>query len=175
MKTSVKVSAGEFTFDVKDYVKKSMQTLADEVIKQIVDKSDVLGNSRWNYVSSIVVENDDSSFSISLEGFLANALENGLESFDMKPGFKKSSKATVTSKGWFLTIPISQVENITQSIDPSVARYISTITKPQQSAIAFRTVSNKSTGWIHKGIEARRIMNEAIDSINVGNVLKNAK
>jgi hypothetical protein len=43
--------------------------------------------------------------SIELTGKLPNMIEQGASAFDMKEGFKKSSKAKNSGNGWYLTIP----------------------------------------------------------------------
>jgi len=50
---------------------------------------------------------DSFSGAVELFGKFPNMLENGFSAFDIKSGFQKSSKKTVTKNGgWYLTIPI---------------------------------------------------------------------
>ena len=49
---------------------------------------------------------DAFSGAVELQGKFPNMLESGFPAFDMKTGFKKSSKVKQTKSGWYLTIPI---------------------------------------------------------------------
>lgn len=66
-----------------------------------------LKSSRIEYKNSIYTKRiSNSKYIVGLRGFLPNAVESGLSGFDMKAGFKRSSKAIhKPGGGWYLTIP----------------------------------------------------------------------
>lgn len=66
-----------------------------------------LHQTRKEFQDSIYIEKiDDKSVIVGLHGFIPNAVEQGLEPFDEKVGFGRSSKVKYTKDGhWYLTIP----------------------------------------------------------------------
>lgn len=61
-----------------------------------------LSTSRAQYIAGITLDED----SIYLEGFLPNAVEDGVSGYDMKGNFEKSDKVKRSKNGgWYLTIP----------------------------------------------------------------------
>ncbi len=87
----------------KQIAKMVQQRLLAEVYEKVVDLANKnLGSTKKQYIDGILISND----SIELEGFIPNAVEDGISGFDMKSGFSKSSKKKSTkSGGWYLTIP----------------------------------------------------------------------
>lgn len=75
-----------------------------------------------------------------------------------------------------MTVPLEQNSLSTSSSDINVTRLLGQIPNSPQKPVSFRRVSDKSQGWIHKGIEAHNIFEAAreITDINaiVDNVLK---
>ena len=67
----------------------------------------VLKQTRQQYQRAIYIEKPDpQSLVVGLAGWLPNAVEQGLEPFDMKPGYKESDKKKYKrGGGWFVTIP----------------------------------------------------------------------
>lgn len=74
---------------------------ADRELKQV----------RQEYIRSIYIEKPDpETLIVGLSGWLPNAVEKGLQPFDMKEGFSKSDKRKPAYRknrrtGWYLTIP----------------------------------------------------------------------
>lgn len=61
-----------------------------------------LRSTRGQYIAGISIRNN----MVFLEGFMPNAIENGLSGRDMKEYFKNSKKVKFGKKGgWYLTIP----------------------------------------------------------------------
>lgn len=87
--------------------------VVDEVAADFAYKWDseanVLGKSRSAYKNSIQVEKIDPLTSVVFlnpDNWLANAVETGIEPYDMKENFSKSSKVKYNKFGqWYLTIP----------------------------------------------------------------------
>lgn len=85
----------------------------DEIAKRFSDSwkneaGKVLKQTRQEYQRSIYIEKPDPySVTVGLAGWLPNAIEKGLEPFDMKvEGFSKSEKRKFKKTGgWYLTIP----------------------------------------------------------------------
>lgn len=76
--------------------------LAETFDKIVVLANRELKTSKKEYIDGLTIDNN----SIELEGFLPNAIEEGISGFDMKEGFSRSSKKVITkSGGWYLTIP----------------------------------------------------------------------
>ena len=67
----------------------------------------VLKQTKQQYQRAIYIEKPDNySLVVGLAGWLPNAVEQGLEPFDMKPGFKQSDKKKYKKDGgWFVTVP----------------------------------------------------------------------
>lgn len=73
----------------------------------------VLKQTKQQYQRAIYIEKPDYtpqsgrySLVVGLAGWLPNAVEQGLEPFDMKPGFKGSDKKKYKKDGgWYLTVP----------------------------------------------------------------------
>jgi hypothetical protein len=165
------------SFNSQDLVKVSLDHIRDEFLQNVVDSSNDLTSTRKHYISSIKTSTGSNSVEISLEGFIANALENGMSSFDIKKGLENSGKRTVGKKdGWWLTVPLGQNNLSTSSSDINVSRLLGQVPSVSQKPVSFRRVNDKSQGWIHKGIEAHNIFEAAreitdIEAI-VDNVLK---
>ena len=66
-----------------------------------------LKQTKQDYQRAIYIEKpDNTSVIIGLSGWLANAVEKGLGPFDMKEGFRYSSKVKLKpAGGWYMTIP----------------------------------------------------------------------
>ena len=70
-----------------------------------------LKQTKSEYQKGIYIENPtEDSIVIGLAGWLPNAIEQGIQPFDMKDGFSKSSKRKPAyrknaSTGWYITIP----------------------------------------------------------------------
>lgn len=67
----------------------------------------VLKRTKKEYQQSIYIEKiNQETVLVGLRGWLPNAIEKGMESFDMKEEFKTSSKRKFKKDGgWYLTIP----------------------------------------------------------------------
>lgn len=91
----------------KQLVSNIISELAVEFSQHWDIQANKLKSSRVEYKNSIYTERlDDFNYVVGLNGWLPNAIEQGIEGFDEKLGFKSSSKAHETkSGGWYLTIP----------------------------------------------------------------------
>lgn len=74
-------------------------------IKQKVNTT--LKATRGIYLKNLRIETiDDLTKEIILSGWLPNAIESGVNTFDMKPGFMKAKNVRISAKGnWYTTIP----------------------------------------------------------------------
>lgn len=100
-----------------DYiVANSVAVVTDEIFRNWqLEATDALKSTRNEYVNNLkVISHSPFSKTIMLTGVLPNMLEKGASAFDMKEGFKKSSKAVHSFKEdkngnvtahWYLTIP----------------------------------------------------------------------
>lgn len=65
-----------------------------------------LQKTRFDYIQGLYVGEEGPLVGIvGLKGWLPNAIEQGLQPFDQKIGFSKSSKAIRKNNSWYLTIP----------------------------------------------------------------------
>lgn len=79
-----------------------------EIYRQWVEEAKgALNKTRDQYISSLLMADVGvGAKSITLVGKFANMLENGVSPWDMKAGFKASTKVKFNKKGgWYLTIP----------------------------------------------------------------------
>lgn len=100
----------QFSFD-----QSQINDLMDFTIKEITSAFaaqwenlaiDNLKSSRQQYINSlIVVDEGFAKGAVVLVGWLPNAVENGLESYDMKPGFLDGPNAKQGKSGKYNTIP----------------------------------------------------------------------
>jgi len=71
-----------------------------------------LNSTKIKYINSIKMvggQSNRNTGSIYLDGWLANAIEDGISAFDMKTSFSNSAKKKFNKKGeWYLTIPLSE-------------------------------------------------------------------
>ncbi len=93
--------------DIKQFTDNVIGDLAVEFSRYWEHEASVLKSTRQEYQNSIYTEKiQDGVYVVGLKGFLPNAVENGLEPFDEKIGFKNSSKVhQKKGGGWYLTIP----------------------------------------------------------------------
>ena len=93
--------------EIKQFTSNVIGELATEFAMHWSLAANVLKSSRQEYKNSIYVEKiSDTDYVVGLNGWLPNAIEQGLSGFDEKEGFKSSSKAHQTKGGgWYLTIP----------------------------------------------------------------------
>lgn len=100
--------------EINQFTSNIISELATEFAMHWSKAASVLKSSRVEYKNSIYVERiDDFNYIVGLNGWLPNAIEQGLSGFDQKEGFKSSSK-TIWSiakdkktgfRSWYLTIP----------------------------------------------------------------------
>jgi hypothetical protein len=98
---------------------KESQDLIDSILKAIATQfryewveaaKNELHSTRQAYINAIYVEDNSPTLkTVGLRpGFLVNGVELGLDAFDMKLGFSKSSKVKLkASGGWYITVPFS--------------------------------------------------------------------
>jgi len=91
---------------------RTIQTLVDGIAYQAFDKAIQLANqnlrsTRADYIGALNFKKlDNNIYIITLEGKHANAVEDGYDSFDQKPGLLNGPNAKITEKGTkFNTIP----------------------------------------------------------------------
>lgn len=101
----------EFDLDARQ-----IETLGSQLIDSIsntfynalkINVNNKLKSARAIYLKGLSLKKLDSLTSeITLSGWLPNALEEGINEFDLKEGFSKSDKIKISSTGdWYLTIP----------------------------------------------------------------------
>lgn len=109
--------------DISDFVEQWNLTAQEEelFIENVLDEvstrftqewhntaGEVLKQTKKEYQESIYIEKIEGAGTVivGLKGWLPNAIEQGIEPFDMKEGFKNSSKRKFKKDGgWYLTIP----------------------------------------------------------------------
>jgi hypothetical protein len=101
--------------DIKPLVTSMLNSITKNIKMEWMRASNSLGGSRAQYQEGIYIKKVDyNSAIVGLTGWLPNAIEQGISAFDMKVGFEKSNKKTITLKvdkdgntksGWYLTIP----------------------------------------------------------------------
>lgn len=108
--------------DISDFVKQWNLTAeeSDMFVYSVLDELGVRFAEQWRneagkilkqtkqqYQRAIYIEKPDAtSLVVGLAGWFPNAIEQGLEPFDMKPGFKDSkNKHYKKDGGWYVTVP----------------------------------------------------------------------
>lgn len=94
--------------EVHDFAQDLVKRLAMRFVYDLrTQANNKLGKTRQEYIESINVnEIAYNTVMVELIGFLPNAVEQGLNPFDMKNGFSASEKVKHTkSGGWYITIP----------------------------------------------------------------------
>jgi len=95
--------------EVNQFTSNIISELATEFAMYWGLAASVLTSSRIEYKNSIYVKRiDDFNYEVGLNGWLPNAIEQGLSGFDEKEGFKSSTSDAfhrTKSGGWYLTIP----------------------------------------------------------------------
>jgi hypothetical protein len=93
--------------DIKQFVGNIVAEIAFNFERYWNKEASVLKSSRIEYKQNIYREQiDETTFVVGLNGWLPNAIEQGIEGFDEKLGFERSSKKhEKKGGGWFLTIP----------------------------------------------------------------------
>jgi hypothetical protein len=93
--------------DIKQFVGNIVAEIATNFESYWNKETSVLKSSRQEYKQGIYREQiDETTFVVGLVGWLPNAIEQGIEGFDEKEGFMKSSKKhEKKGGGWYLTIP----------------------------------------------------------------------
>jgi hypothetical protein len=93
--------------DLKKFTSNIISELATEFSMHWEKAADVLGQTRQEYQNSIYVEKvNDFTYIVGLNGWLPNAVEQGISAFDEKSGFENSNKVKYNKEGdWYLTIP----------------------------------------------------------------------
>ena len=92
----------------------------------------------------------------ALEGWLPVSLEDGVDSFDMKPGLMRSPKVKISKSGKkYMNIPV----------------FKAAFSNPYLKAVkasAFRTVTENShpNSWIHPGLDARNLFGLAVRKVS---------
>lgn len=96
------------------------ESIVEEITTEIyrnwrLEASNKLKSTRDEYLNGLeIIKNSKFSRTIMLNGKLANMIEKGASPFDMKEGFRKSSKVKYSTKknkngdvsvSWYLTIP----------------------------------------------------------------------
>lgn len=101
----------EFGLDsnsVEELSNRIVTSVTVEFLNKLQDNvSMTLKGTRATYLNNLEVKDIDSkNKEIILHGWLPNALEDGTQAFDMKPGFAKSLAAHISQNGgWYLSIP----------------------------------------------------------------------
>ncbi len=114
-----------------------MDELTEEVEwawRRLAAAESSLKSTKSIYLKAIDVKRDGFSIDLSLTDELASSLENGQESYDLKPGFLQNRK--------FRVIPLvdSGTDNVTR----------------------FRTVTPNSAGWKHPGLHPRKLTEKVL-------------
>jgi hypothetical protein len=111
---AIKIDASELQenfnvdpIDVRNFVSNVVSELAVEYLRYWDKEASVLKSSKSQYKNALYTNKiDDLNYEVGLIGWLPNAIEQGLEGFDEKEGFRKSSKIHESKDGgWYLTIP----------------------------------------------------------------------
>lgn len=91
----------------------------DQIRKEAKNK---LNTTRDHFLDKVKVKMDDTVLIVELDrdDWLANAVESGVESFDMKPGLLNSPKAKISKKGFrYIRIPIGKKQGPIKNEPPT--------------------------------------------------------
>lgn len=83
-----------------DFVEKSSSITATELYRKIVEIANKeLNSTKLQYVRGLRVEENGGDFTVKLNGFIPNAIEDGVSEFDMKPALLNSPNAKIGKNG----------------------------------------------------------------------------
>lgn len=94
--------------EMNEFSKFVIEVIASKFKRQWEEEAkQKLHQTRNEFIRSIYVENmNDTTKVVGIKGFIPNAVEQGVEAFDLKPWFEKSKKVSLKKGGgWYLTIP----------------------------------------------------------------------
>jgi hypothetical protein len=108
---------------------RDLQVFSDNIVSELAmtylhlwyDETKVLRATRKSYREDLKCKKiSDSCYEVGIDQWLSNAVEQGIEPFDEKEGFRKSSKVhTKEGGGWYLTIPFRHATYGAEGDDPS--------------------------------------------------------
>lgn len=112
-----------------------LEELSEEVEwnwRKLAASSTELRSTKSRYLDAIEVSRDGDEIVLTLNDELVSAMESGSDPYDLKPGFLKGKQ--------FRIIPL--------------------VDEGTNNVTRFRTVSQGSSGWIHPGHKARKIVEQ---------------
>lgn len=143
------------------------RTLAEKFAKQLGETaSKKLYLSKDKYIEAINVENG--TVFLDTSDFVVNMVENGVESFDMKPGLLASPKVKTGKNGQkFITVPLSTMKKGKYNWRDQESGQFKKGTSGVKG-IEFRIVSENSPAdsWIHPGHPGFHFMDQTLDSFD---------
>ena len=189
--------------DISDFVKQWQLTaeesdmfvysVLDEIGVRFADQwrneaGKVLKQTKQQYQRAIYIQKPDpQTLIVGLAGWLPNAVEQGLEPFDMKPGFRESNKKKYKKNGgWYVTVPFrfATSEALGEStvfanvMPGKVYEVAKTVLKDRQAVLSvtqlpdeFRIkgvrpeVMNKQTGQVFKAYEHKDSIYEGMKNM----------
>lgn len=150
--------------DLKDDIQNK---LAEQFAADLkINAGRVLHSTKDQYFEAITI--DAGTVTLDTERFIVGMVENGVPSFDMKPGFLKSPKVKVSKNGSrYMVIPISNTSNGKYNWrDQTTGQF-----KKSTSGVKgkeFRVVSDKSApdSWIFPSVEGNHFIEKTLNTFD---------
>lgn len=132
-----------------------IKLLGTELINHISDKyfsairqrvNTTLRKTRGVYLQNLKIETiDPFTKEIVLTGWLPNALESGVDTFDMKPGFMGAKNVRISAKGnWYTTIPFQWSKSGGENGGNKIPSNIYQIVKSQNTSLKSNQIPESS-------------------------------
>lgn len=138
------------------------ERFADQVQKNAEEK---LYSTKEKYINALNVE--DGTVSLDTSEFVVNMVENGIESFDQKPGLLNSPKTKIGKDGKrYMSVPLNKFRHGKYNWrDQKTGRFKTSATSGD---VEFRIVSDNSPpdSWIHPGHTGFQFMNKTLDEFD---------
>lgn len=150
-----------------DLQEKVLNNLADQFALQLQMQAEItLNTTKQRYIDAISVNKKEEGYSVNLDtdDFVVHMMEEGNESFDMKPGLLNSPKAKVSKNGQrYIAVPLPKYKNNRYNWrDRKSGRFQKTKT---EGPVEFRIVSDKSdpSSWIHPGHPGHNLIGKTLE------------
>lgn len=145
--------------DINDKIKEQVLNYAQRVRKEMtrLARKQFSKMTAINYIANLSEPEIESSNDVvfTLEGFLPVALEDGMNSFDMKPGLLRSSKAKISKSGVkYLRVPVRKLAFVDPYLKGAGVKPIATVTS-----------NSPANSWIHPGLRGKNLFGKALEKV----------
>lgn len=170
----VEVSSGKKdSFEELQSLLFQKQTLTNDIANEFalqlgINAEKKLHSTKDVYVNAITIENGEVVLDTSQ--FLVSMVEDGVPSFDMKPGLLASPKVKVSKNGQkYLVVPISTFKNGKYNWRDRESGQFKSSTSGVQGT-EFRVVSESSptSSWIHPGHVGFHFIDQTLEEFDNG-------